>query len=133
MATGLIDTRPTKVGDVLKHEYAPSTGYCRKEVTVTVPAGGLSVGAVLESTSVAGKYTLVAAATVGDADAVLIDTRVNDDATVDGDFTLAVLLRGPAQVADKSLSFAADVDTAGEKQDAYDALEAVGIEVLTQV
>lgn len=132
MATGLIDTRPTKVGDVVKHEYTPSTGYCRKEVTVTVPAGGLSVGAVLESTSVEGKYTLVAALTAGDADAVLVDTRVNDDAVVDGDFTLAVLLRGPAQVADKSLTFNSDV-TSTEAATAHESLEAVGIEVLTQV
>lgn len=134
MATGLIDTRPTKVGDVLKHEYSPATGYCRKKVTVTVPAGGLEIGAVLESTSVAGKYTLVTVATTADANAVLIDTGVNDSTVVDDDFELTVLLDGPSQVADKSLSFAADVDTDNEKAAVYAALEAnAGIKVLTQV
>lgn len=134
MATGLIATRPTKIGDVLKHEYDPQTGYCRELVTVTVPAGGLEIGAVLESTSVSGKYTLVAVATTADADAVLVDTRVNDDTVVGGDFQLAVLTRGPAQVADKALSFAADIDTDPERQAAYTALTTnTGIEVLEQV
>lgn len=127
MATGVIDTRPTKVGEVLKHEYEPSTGYCRREVTVTVPAGGLQIGAVLESTSVSGKYTLVANATQADADAVLLDTRVNDDTVVGGDFTLAVLVKGPAQVRGASLSFNADVTNPAV---AHAALEALGIQVL---
>lgn len=134
MATGLIASRPTKVGDVLKHEYAPATGYTRRKVVVTVPAGGLKIGAVLESTSVVGKYTLVAVATTANANAVLIDTLANDDTTVGGDFEMTVLMAGPSQVADKSLSFAADVDTDLEKQAVYDALLAnAGIQVLAQV
>lgn len=131
-STGLLGSRPTKVGDVLKHEYMPCTGYCRALATVTVPSGGLSVGAVLESTSVAGKYTLVAAATVANADAVLVDERVYDDLAA-GDHSLAILVRGPSQVADDSLTFAADVDTPAERQSAYDALAAAGIIVLPQV
>lgn len=133
MATGLIASRPTKIGDVLKHEYLPSTGYCRAVGTVVVPSEGLPIGAVLESTSVAGKYTLVAEATLSNADAILIDVTANEGATVDGDFELAVLLRGPSQVADDSLTFAADVATPAERQTAYDALLTAGIEVLEQV
>tara|TARA_R100000541_G_C1897352_1_gene83975 strand:+ start:32263 stop:32667 length:405 start_codon:yes stop_codon:yes gene_type:complete len=134
MATGLIASRPTKVGDVLKHEYAPATGYTRRKVVVTVPAEGLEIGAVLESTSVAGKYILVAVATTANANAVLIDTLANDDTTVGGDFEMTVLMAGPSQVADKSLSFATDVDTDVEKQAVYDALLAnAGIQVLAQV
>lgn len=133
MATGLIDTRPTKVGDVLKHEYDPCTGYCREVVTVAVPAGGLSIGAVLENTTSSTVYNLVNAANVSNASAVLIDTLVNDDTTVNGNFSLAVLTDGPSQVADDSLSFAADVDTPAERQSAFDALETQGIKVLQQV
>lgn len=133
MATGLIDTRPTKVGDVLKHEYDPCTGYCREVVTVAVPAGGLSIGAVLENTTSATVYNLVNAANVANANAIIIDTLVNDETTVGGNFSLAVLKRGPAQVADDSLTFAADVDTPAERQAAYDALLSEGIEVLQQV
>lgn len=127
MATGIIDTRPTKVGEVLKHEYEPCTGFCRREVVVTVPAAGLEIGAVLESTSVPGKYTLVANATQADADGVLIDTRINDEDTVDGDFTLAVLVKGPAQVRGASLSYNADVL---DPATAEAALDALGIQVL---
>lgn len=129
-STGLIATRPTKVGDVIKHEYLDK-GYTRIDATVTV-VDGMSVGAVLESTSVAGKYTLVAAATVANADGVLVDEKVYDDLAA-GDHVLAVLVRGPSVVADKSLTFAADVDTDNEKQAAYSALEAAGIVVKAQV
>jgi hypothetical protein len=135
MPTGKISERPTKIGDVLKHEYMPSTGYCREMVTVTVPAGGISVGAVLESTSVPGKYTLVTVATGGNADGVLIDDSVWDTDTYDGaDFTLAVLTRGPSIVGDLNLSYGADVDTPAEKDTVNAALTAnAGIKVDPQV
>lgn len=127
MATGIIASRGTKVGAVIKHEYEPATGYCREEVTVTVPADGLQVGAVLESTSVSGKYTLVTSTTDTDADAVLIDPRIDGDDYVDGDFTLAVLVKGPAQVALDALSYDSSItDTAN----IVTALEAIGIECL---
>jgi hypothetical protein len=135
MATGKISERKTKVGDVLKHEYMPSAGVTREEVTVTIPAGGIEVGAVLESTSVAGKYTVVAVATTANADAVLIDDRVWDTTTyAPGDHSLVCLVRGPAKVADESLTFNADVDTQNEKDAVYAALTAnTGIVVAPQV
>lgn len=115
MATGQIGTRDTKVGDVLKYELEPSTGYTRIDAVVTLPAGGLSVGAVLESTSVAGKFTLLAVATTSDADGVLIDSRVADKVFfTGGDFTLAVLVRGPAIVNGDKLTYNADIDTGPE-------------------
>ena len=88
-----ITTRKTKVGDVLKHEYMPTTGYCRQEVTVTV-AANMPVGAVLELS--AGKYVWVVKANVANAVAVLVDDRVYDKAA--GDHKLVVLVRGPSQV-----------------------------------
>lgn len=122
-----IATRKTKVGDVLKHEYAPTTGYCRVEATVTV-AANMPVGAVLEL--VAGKYVWVVKANVANASAVLVDDRVYDKAA--GDATLVVLVRGPAQVGRSKLSFAnavvsADIDAAAA------ALAAKGIEVVKQI
>ncbi len=135
MATGKISERPTKVGDVLKNEYEPGSGYCREEVTVTIPAGGISVGAVLESNSVSGKYTVVALAETANADAVLIDDSVWDtDTYTPGDHTLVCLVRGPAIVADKSLTAAADITTGVQKDALYAALTAnTGIVVQTQV
>lgn len=126
MATGLIGARGTKVGDVLKDEYKAYTGYTREDAVVTVTAD-MEVGAVLESTSVAGKYTLTTVATGGNADGVLIDSEVYniDPATVfPADFTLAVLVDGPAQVSKEALSFGADVDTQPEIDTVVAALEA---------
>lgn len=122
-----IATRKTKVGDVLKHEYMPTTGYCRQEVTVTV-AANMPIGAVLELS--AGKYIWVVKANVANAVAVLVDDRVYDKAA--GDHKLVVLVRGPSQVGRSKLSFAdavvsADIDTASA------ALAAKGIEVVKQV
>ncbi len=136
MSTGLVGSRDTKVGDVLKYELDPHTGYCRVDAVVTVPVGGLSVGAVLENVSVGGKFTLVALATTANANGVLIDSAINDSDTYDvgGDFTLAVLVRGPSQVADKSLTYNADVASAPQKAAVNVALTAnASIEVLTQV
>jgi len=131
-----ISVRHTKIGDVVKHEYQPSTGYSREEATVTVPAGGLEIGAVLESTSVPGKYTLVAVLTGANADGVLIEDAISDQDTygAGGDFSLVVMTKGPAQVADKSLTYNADVNDATKKGVVNDALLAnTGIEVVTQV
>lgn len=134
MATGLIGTRGTKVGNVLKYEV--DGRYTREAVTVTVPVGGLSVGAVLESTSVVGKYTLVAVATTANADGVLIDDRIEDSDTYDvgGDFVLACLVDGPATVAAEQLTYNADVNLQAEKDAVIAALQTnTGIKAATQV
>ena len=131
-STGLISTRPTKIGDVLKHEYMPCSGYCRVLATVAVPADGLSVGAVLENTTDTARWTLVDAANVGNAAAVLLDERVYDDLAA-GDHELAILVRGPSIVADDSLTYAADVDTDAERVSAEEALKSQGILTLDQV
>ena len=129
--TGLIDTRPKKTGDVLKSEYDPS--YCRKAVTVTVTST-MEQGAVLESTSVPGKYTLVALITTANADGVLIDPEVNFAKATPGDYTLAVLVDGPAEVADLALSYNADVNDDAKKLAVITALETnTGIKALNQV
>ena len=132
MATGKNSTRPTKVGDVLKHEYDACSGYVRQNVTVTIPTDGLSVGAVLENTTDAARYILVDAANVANASAVLLDVTVYDSLPA-GDYSLAVLVRGPSIVADDSLTFAADVDTPTERAAAIEALASRGILTKEQV
>lgn len=122
-----VATRKTKVGDVVKHEYAPTTGYCRKKAVVTV-VDDMPVGAVLEV--VAGKYVWVAKATVANSVAVLVDDRVYDLAA--GDHELVVLVRGPSQVGRKVLAFA-DAVVQADINVVSDALAAVGIEVVKQV
>lgn len=135
MTTGLLDTRPTKVGDVLKFEAHPASGYHFVDAVVTVTSA-VVVGTVLESTSVAGKFTLIVVATTADADGVLLDETVNeiDPAALPGDFTLAVLVDGPAQVAKEALTFGADVDTQPEIDAVVAALETnTRIKTRTQV
>lgn len=70
-------------------------GYSFDEVVVTIK-DGMKMGAALESTSVAGKYTWVVTATAGDCDAVLIDPRAEGYAETlpAGDHTLVVAKRG---------------------------------------
>lgn len=108
MAIGLVATRGTQVGEVLKKEYSPD--YCRELVTVTVPAGGLEVGSVIAYDSTGGEYVLVTEALAGDVYGVLIDDTVNDeDYEEAGTYDLTLLVRGPAIVKVESLVYGADV------------------------
>ena len=135
MTTGLIGTRGTKVGDVLKNEYDSFSGYCREDAVVTVTTD-MVVGSVLESTSVAGKYTLTVVATGGDADGVLLDSEIYniDPTTLPADYTLAVLVDAPAQVSKEALSFGADIDSQPEIDTVVAALETnTGIKALQRV
>lgn len=128
---GRLTARQTKVGDVLKNEYDPASGYCRELVTVRVPAGGLSVGAVLEATSVSNVYVLIVAAQTANAAGVLVDDNVYNLSA--GDHSLAVLTRGPAIVADDSLTYGSDIDTGPERTAVQTALATRGIRTFVQV
>lgn len=124
-----IATRSNKLSGVLAHEYAPEFGYCRKTVTVTVEAG-MDIGAVLRLS--AGKWVWVAAADVATlpADvAVLIEGGAGKDvpSLVPGDYSLTILFRGPAGVADLGLKYKGAALSAGQKVTVQAALEAKGI------
>ncbi len=70
-------------------------GYSFEEAVVTIK-DGMKMGAALESTSVAGKFTWVATATADDCNAVLIDPRAEGyvETLPAGDHTLVVAKRG---------------------------------------
>ena len=70
-------------------------GYSFTEATVTIKAG-MKMGAALESTSVAGKFTWVVTDTAANCDAVLIDPRAEGYAETlpAGDHTLVIAQRG---------------------------------------
>lgn len=125
----LIATRKTKVGDVVKHEYMPSTGYCRQKTKVTV-AAGMAVGALLKAG--VGKLEWAAKADADNVVAVLIDDRVYDLTAADHD--LVSFARGPAQVGETFLKFSdGGVADAVDFAKAVVALAKVGIEVVPQV
>jgi len=117
--------------DVLLGQVASSDlGYSFKEVTVTI-AAGMEMGSVLESTSVAGKYTWVVVATVGNADAILIDPKAQgyDEVLAAGDHTLVVAVRG-VTIAEQELNFGDGV-SAGNIATAIAAFEAAGANKVT--
>ena len=122
----VIATEKPRVGNVLKHEYDPASNYCREQVDVTIPAGGISVGAVLDVTG-----ALVDVANTADASYVLVDDRANG--LVSTTAKLSCIARGPAIVAKEALSYAADVDTDNEKNSVLAILAAKGILTQTQI
>ena len=120
--TGNVGSQGTKVGEVLKWNLRDS--YNLEPISVVVPVGGLPNGAVLENTSAAPDYTLVAVATTANANAILLDKDVyGDDIKAGGTFTLAALVRGPAEVSKGALSYSVDVDLPAEVDAVIAALE----------
>lgn len=127
MANDAEATRTQKLGNVIKHEYEPGKGYCRKTATVTLQAT-MDVGSVLYVSG--GKYVWCAAANVANAAAILVDVDAID--TDAGDATMAIIYRGPCIIAKEQLSFADSV-TSGNIATAVAALDALGISCETSV
>ena len=102
-------------------------GFGMKTVTVTIKAG-MGMGAALEATSVAGKYTWVAAGTVADTAAVLVDPRAQGyvEPLPAGDHLLVVACLG---VTINEEFFALNGGSAANKTSAIAAFEAKGNEV----
>lgn len=104
----LLQTRKPKVGNLLKHEYAPEMGFCREAGVVdldsTTVLASAEVGSVLTFTG--GKWVAYLDANVADPIGVLIDETVYDltAAEIATDFAgLAVLVNGPAIVREAAL------------------------------
>lgn len=102
----VIATDVQRLGNVLKHEYEPASGFCHEAVDVTV-VSGMKVGAVLTTAG-----ALVAVATTANTAYVLVDPRVTNLAP--GVHKLDCIARGPAIFAREALSFGADIDTGAE-------------------
>lgn len=127
----LLQTRPDKLGNVVKGELWLDKGYTREDATILVTAS-TEIGTVFH-TDGDGTYSTVAAAAVATLTSdvvVCIDADVYDTAA--GDATLAVLKRGPAVIVREKLKFA-DALTEGQIDDVVAILEANGIQVATQV
>lgn len=130
----VIATDVQRFSNVVKHEYAPQSAYCREVVTMNDAAATISIGAVLGKVTATGKYKLVTAAAVdgsqnavavviGDAMGHALPTTLA--ATTDTKFL--VLARGPVMVGKAALQVGADIDTQGEKDAVYASLATVGI------
>ena len=114
-------TSQASLGNVLKHEYAPESGYCRTFGTYTKTAD-TKVGMVVTLTG--GKWTNFADANAADPVGILVDETVYEGAN--GDITgVAILNKAPAIVRLGGVSTAAGQTLAT----AVTAVEAAGIKV----
>lgn len=124
----IIATDTPRYSNVIKHEYAPETGYTRLVVTVNEAAAKTYVaGTVLGKVTADGKYKIAVQTAVDGSQTA--DAIVLGDATIAAatDTKLLVLVRGPAIVAKSELVLDATYDLAAEKLAVYAALEAKGI------
>jgi len=137
----VIATETQHYSNVVKREFEPEWGYCKKIVTLNGPAATLPIGSVLGLVTATGKYKLMetsaadgsqnpSVVVVGDAQGRPVSTVVA--ATTDTKFL--VMYRGPAAVADASLTFGATVTAGAVRTAQLLALTTnSGIDVLTQI
>ena len=126
-----IETRPTKVSNLVKKEFWLETGYCRSAETLLLTANA-EIGMVYE-TDGDGTYSEVTAAKVATLDAdivVLVDDAVYGAGT--GDVALNALKRGPAVVVREQLKFG-DALSSGQIDTVVAALVVLGFQVGQQV
>lgn len=123
----LISTESPRYSHVVKHEYAPESGFTRAVVVVNQAAVDLKIGAVLGKVTASGKYIVCKAdATDGSEVAAAI---VAEDKSVPAttDTKVLVIVRGPAIVSKAGLILDATINTDAEKAAVYAAFEAKGI------
>lgn len=137
----IVATNDLRLSNVLKGEYTDIPGYCRKTVTVNeATAKTYKPGTVLGKVTANGKYKICVQG-AGDGSGTFAGMVVSDVLGDAGDISIAattdtkivILVRGPARVAAEGLILDASHDLLAEKQAIYDAMEAVGIAVDTQV
>ena len=124
----IIATDTPRYSNVVKHEYAPETGYTRLVVTVNEATAKTYVaGTVLGKVTANGKYMISVQTAVDGSQTA--DAIVLGDATIPAttDTKVLVLVRGPAIVAKSELVLDATHNTGPELAAIYAALEAKGI------
>lgn len=132
MTAESIGTRGPKPGNLIKQEDNSHMGYCRKEVTAQEAADTTyEIGTVLGEITASGKYIISKSDAVDGSEAPSAIVVQKADLTAATDATVVVMYRGPASVADGALIL--DATWGGSEQDVYDALDALGIQVLEQV
>ena len=124
-----LDTRSTRLGAVLQHEYKPEYGYCRKIVTVTEAAEttyeiGRVIGDGNDTMAAADNFVGIYIGSPEGADSQTVAAATATD--------VVVLYRGPAGIGAANLVFAADVDDSTKLAAAIAKVEAAGIDVLAQ-
>lgn len=124
-----LETRATRLGAVLQHEYKPEYGYCRKIVTVTEAAEveykiGRVIGDDLDTYQDTDAFVGIYVGSPEGADSQVIPAATPTK--------VVVLYRGPAAVGAANLVFGSTVTAGAKYNTAVAAIEAAGIDVLAQ-
>ena len=139
MATVYTETQ--RIGNVVKDEYQPSTGFCREVVTVNLAAGAtLTAGTVLAKVTATGKYvvqdsSLASGAGLESAGVLIGTDELHPYAVIPAATDTKVLIwaRGPVKVSKSALTFGPGTDTAAELAVEYARLTALGLVVVDAV
>ena len=125
----LLATDSQRFSNVVKHEYDPSTNYCRETVVVNEAAAKTyTVGMVLGKVTATGKYKLsVQSASDGSQNPVAIVVRDTQDIAATTDTKIPVIARGPVIVSKAGLVLDTTFNDATKKAAAYASLQTVGI------
>lgn len=127
-------TEARRFSNLVKEELWPNKGYCRAVVTVNeATAKEYVVGTALGKVTVGGKYK-IAVQNAADGSQV-VDALVLQEVSVAAatDTKVLVLVKGPAEVSKFGIVLDASFDLDAEKNAAYAALEAKGINVVDSI
>lgn len=132
----LISQDTARLGNVLKHEYEPASGYCREVVVVNEASETvLKPGTVLGKVAADGKYKVVTAGAVDGSETAAAVVMEGSDVTAAAgtDTPVLAIVRGFSIWAKEALVMGADVDQPAEKQAVYDDMATFGAIVSDQV
>ena len=123
-------TDTQRLSNLVKYEVAPEMGYCRKALAFDNTNGDVAIGTLL-GLNATGKWevALQAPAVAYTQFALATDAGVK----LGGVAATVGLFRGPASVSKAAIVWHASFDLAAEKNAAYAALEAQGVQVLDAV
>jgi hypothetical protein len=128
----IVQTDTARLSNLVKHELWPETGFCRKEVVANEAAAKTyAVGTVLGKVTATGKYKIAVETAVDGSKVPAALVIADRSIAATTDTKIVVLVKGPAEVSKDALVLDATYNDNTKKQAAYDALEALNINVLT--
>lgn len=125
----IIATDTQRLSNLVKYEVAPEMGYCRKALAFDNTNGDVAIGTLLGLNAGKWEVALQAPAVAYSQFALATDAGVK----LGGVAATVGLFRGPASVSKAAIVWHASFDQAAEKNAAYAALEAQGVQVLDAV
>ena len=125
----IIATDTQRFSNVIKHEYDPSTKYCRETVIVNeATAKTYTVGTALGKVTATGKYKIsVQSASDGSQNPVAIVVDDSQAIAATTDTKVVVIARGPVIVSKAGLVLDDTFNDSTKKAAAYASLQTVGI------